>query len=669
MDINAPIAPVQRSLMPEDREPRPGLANPYALIERSPVVHLIYAPDGRCIYANRAWEAFWGATRDQSRDYNILQDEQLRARGMLPLIERAFHGETSHLPDMHYDPTRSGFPGRPRWVRAHLFPVLSEDGAVAEVVQVVEDISDSRILMEALAQRDAQFRTVAEAIPHLVYTSDASGRGNFVNERWVEYTGISLAQAQGFGWLDSVHPDDRAHTLESWHQARAVGGAHETAFRLRRRDGVYRWHLARAWPMRDASGAITHWLGTLTDIQEQKQAEDRHRFLSDAGLILTASLDYQRIAADIAALTAHQFGGWCGIYHRADQGAPVLLAAADSALPGRFEGPAERPPDRARRGLSAVLADGCPQLWNEASGDSSRPESGLGVPLRARGRVFGALLVVAQTRRLCKNDFSLAQELADRLALTLDNAALYQQARESLRMRDDFIGVVSHELRTPLTSIRLQTQMTKRNICKGHPDALAPERMRILVEQTDRQVARLSRLVDEMLDLARINSGKLTIQLETFDLTELVVEVLERFADQLRASGCELEFDAAGPMVGCWDRYRLEQVITNLLTNAAKYGARRPVRVALRAQGDEAELSVSDQGMGIAAADQARIFEPFERAVSTDNISGLGLGLYIVRQILERLGGRIGVESESGRGATFIVRLPLRPRDADLADG
>jgi len=659
MDTNTPIAASFRIPM------RPNYSRLSArrfrhAIELSPVGFRFFRPDGRCIYANRAAALLTGTRLEDATDYNILQDDELHACGAIPLVERGFAGEATRLPDLLYDPARNGLTGRPRWVRSHLLPIKTPNGAVSELVQVLEDVTDSRILIEALSQREAQFRTVAETIPHLVYTCDANGRGTFVNQRWIDYTGLRPSQARGLGWLQSVHPDDVAHTVESWNQARAAGRAHETAFRLRRRDGVYRWHLARAWPMRDASGAINHWFGTLTDIEEQKQAEDRQRFLADAGSILSASLDYERMASEIAELTAAQFSGCCRIYHCDGSGEPTLLAEACAA-------PDQRPQltDPKCCDPSTVLRAGKPLLYVGATDNDANPTSAIGTPLQARGRVFGALLITSGARRLGKDDLGLASELAARLALALDNAALYHQARASLRMRDDFIGIVSHELRTPLTTIRLQTQMTKRLLDRGNPDALSPQRMRHLVEQTDRQVERLSRLVDEMLDLTRINAGKLTIQLERFDLAELAAEMLERFADQLRTSGCEVSFEAPAPVVGCWDRYRMEQVLANLLTNAAKYGAQRPIRVRVLTQGDHAVLTVQDHGVGIDAKDQARIFEPFERAGAPQNTGGLGLGLYIVRRILERLGGEISVDSERGRGATFIVRLPLTPPNAE----
>jgi signal transduction histidine kinase/DNA-binding NarL/FixJ family response regulator len=225
--------------------------------------------------------------------------------------------------------------------------------------------------------------------------------------------------------------------------------------------------------------------------------------------------------------------------------------------------------------------------------------------------------------------------------------------------RDEFLSVASHELRTPLTSIKLQTQMIKRNVAKGDVAALAPARMEKMVEQTDRQVTRLTHLVDDMLDVSRIETGKLDLRAEPVDLVELVKEVVERLSPQIAQSGSPVTFHGAERMIGHWDRFRIEQVLINLLTNAARYGGGSPIEIEISSRGETAELSIRDHGKGIAPEDQERIFRRFERAISRSEVSGLGLGLYIARQIADAHQGSLRVESSLGRGARFIVALPL----------
>ncbi|RYZ63237.1 MAG: HAMP domain-containing histidine kinase, partial [Proteobacteria bacterium] len=229
-----------------------------------------------------------------------------------------------------------------------------------------------------------------------------------------------------------------------------------------------------------------------------------------------------------------------------------------------------------------------------------------------------------------------------------------------IRARDEFLSVASHELKTPLTALKLQLQMRLRSLSQGKSEPFALEKLTPLFENDARQINRITRLIDDMLDISRISSGRLTITPEIFDLNELVKEVVDRNRVHLQAYGSDIQFQGGGEVTGYWDRFRIEQVVTNLLTNAVKYGNHLPVIIRVFKTTDErAELVVRDQGIGIAPADQNRIFNRFERAVSPNEVSGLGLGLYISKQIVEDHGGEILVQSEVGRGSEFRVRLNL----------
>jgi signal transduction histidine kinase len=237
--------------------------------------------------------------------------------------------------------------------------------------------------------------------------------------------------------------------------------------------------------------------------------------------------------------------------------------------------------------------------------------------------------------------------------------ALLESQAQATRIRDEFFSIASHELKTPLTSLKLQTQMSERMINSGNPAAFSAERIKKLVVATGNQVDRLTRLVEDMLDVSRISRGKLMIQRSRFDLAQLAREVLENLMPQLSAAGCEVTFTAESEVLGCWDRYRIEQVINNLLTNAIRYSPGRPVRVSVGYTQQAATVTVADQGMGIAPENLERIFGRFERAVLARNISGLGLGLYICREIMESHHGTIRAESKLGEGSAFTLELPF----------
>jgi signal transduction histidine kinase len=237
-----------------------------------------------------------------------------------------------------------------------------------------------------------------------------------------------------------------------------------------------------------------------------------------------------------------------------------------------------------------------------------------------------------------------------------------RKLERAVQTRDEFLSVASHELNTPLTSLKLQVQSLTRTLARGDGAALTREKVAGIVERTDRQLRRLSRLVSDLLDVSRIHARKMTLELEQMELRELVDDVVDRISGEFTQMGMRLDV-APGPQVmGYWDRSRLEQVFLNLLTNALKYGAGKPVRVEVAADGARVYLSVKDQGVGLREEDRARIFERFERAISASEASGLGLGLYIAREIVQAHGGDISVESQPGAGSTFTVSLPLGAR-------
>lgn len=235
---------------------------------------------------------------------------------------------------------------------------------------------------------------------------------------------------------------------------------------------------------------------------------------------------------------------------------------------------------------------------------------------------------------------------------------LFEASQEALRIRNEFISIASHELKTPLTSIKIQTQMTQIAEKKGDPQAYSPDRMKKFVSQIDKQANRLTNLIEDMLDVSRISLGRLSLDKRPTSLNSLVEETLESLNDLITQSGnqiiCKIEPDINANI----DRFRIEQVLTNLLTNAIKYGEGKPVTIALTKQANEVSLSVRDQGMGIAKENQERIFARFERAVAAKNISGIGLGLYISQQIVQAHNGTIIVQSAPNEGACFIVNIP-----------
>lgn len=242
--------------------------------------------------------------------------------------------------------------------------------------------------------------------------------------------------------------------------------------------------------------------------------------------------------------------------------------------------------------------------------------------------------------------------------------ATQSELQRAVRMRDDFMSMVSHELRTPLNTLYLETQVRKLHLAKGNLAPFEPAKLPAMIERDQRQIQNMVRLIDDMLDVTRLRSGALSIQPKPVDLSAMAARVVESLGQQAETVGSTITLNAAAPVLGVWDEFRIEQVLTNLLTNALRYGGGKPVQVDVGAATSGATptafMAVQDGGMGIAPQDQQRIFEQFERTDdSKKKVAGLGLGLYITRQIVRAHGGEIGVESTPGAGAVFRVTLPL----------
>ena len=327
-------------------------------------------------------------------------------------------------------------------------------------------------------------------------------------------------------------------------------------------------------------------------------------------------------------------------------------------------------PQRVDEGLTGqVLASGesllVPELTPERVRAEMKPEywhyldsvgSVLIAPLTARGRTFGHVTMLRDSPgpAYTSEDQSFLEDLAVRAAESIENARLYGTAQAAVAARDEFLSIASHELRTPLAALKLALQNLRRML-----GAAADAAGRKSLEAGERQTGRLETLVAALLDVSRIQAGRLDLSLEEMDLSALVRETVAQFEDQLVLAGCAISVRAPAPVAGRWDRLRLGQVVVNLLSNAMKYGEGKPIEVEVQGDGRVARLSVRDRGIGLGPEAQRRIFQRFVRAVSSRNYGGLGLGLYIARRLAEAHGGTLAVESEPGRGSTFTLEIPV----------
>ncbi|WP_306465617.1 PAS domain-containing sensor histidine kinase [Myxococcus sp. AM009] len=424
---------------------------------------------------------------------------------------------------------------------------------------------------------------------------------------------------------------------------------------------------------------------TLRALYDEMRRAQRHAaFLAQASEVLASSLEHDLILQRMAHLAVPILADACAVDLPMPDGQVRRAAVAFSrqALAASAQDFQERYPIRLEdaAGIGKVLRTGVTEFTPDfpamlaaaQGGDAAYQQAveALGisayiiVPFVSRGRVLGALTLLTSEsrRRYTEADVRLAEDLARRAATSLDNGRLYTEAQEAVRARDSFLSVASHELNTPLTSLMLNIQALRRDMePRASSGATSLEALSTKVVAVQRQVSRLSSLVRELLDVSRITAGRLRLEREDLDLAALTLEVVPRFTEDLARAGCALRLDAGSAATGHWDRLRLEQVLQNLLSNAIKYGRGRPIEVRVGADVSRAWLSVKDQGVGIPPEGRARLFQRFERLASERHYGGLGLGLWIVKQIVDAMEGRIVVESVPGQGSTFTVELPRQP--------
>jgi signal transduction histidine kinase len=409
---------------------------------------------------------------------------------------------------------------------------------------------------------------------------------------------------------------------------------------------------------------------------EAEAAERRELLLGEATALMSQSLDHRGVLGALARLCARSFADWAMIdleeegelvriagAHRDPDKEPILRELAARYAPQLSStspvwqvlrtGEVVELPAMTEDQLRASCVDEHHAELIRRLGTRST----ILVPLRVRDAVIGALALVSATpNRFGHADVELAMELGRRMALAIDNARLLEETRRALHLREEFLRIASHELRTPLSSLRLSTQALLR--AAERKRAVSPE----VLDQSLRRVLgntlRLEQLTSELLDVTRIEQGRLGLNLAEIALDTVVRQVVEHLEPELAASDSSVSIECAAPVLGRWDASRLDQVVTNLLTNAAKFGAGKPIEIRIERIGDAARLTVTDHGIGIDPTRLPHVFDRFERAVPSSSYGGLGLGLYIARSIVDAHGGTITADSQLGAGATFTVTLP-----------
>jgi signal transduction histidine kinase/DNA-binding response OmpR family regulator len=416
---------------------------------------------------------------------------------------------------------------------------------------------------------------------------------------------------------------------------------------------------------------------------EAEIAQQRLTFLSEASKILAASLDYRSTLQEIAKRLVPNLADWCIIDVLGPRGFERVSVLHKDPLQRERAEELERhyqPDLNSPGGVGKVLRTGKTEMAvsptqaeiiNTTRNDQMLLklvnlmglESYLIVPVIIRGKVLGAISLAYGTSGRKYSDFekTLMEELAQRLGLAIENARLYEQSLESIKIREEFLNIASHELKTPLTSLQLQIQLLGRSLLRESTTG-SEDQVKYLLSANIRQVQRLTKLINNLLDVSRIEAKSLDLEKERCDISQLISEVIGRFHDEARMAGSEIHYKNSVHPIGYFDRFRIDQVVTNLLSNAIKYGQGKPINVVVSIRDKTVILKVIDHGIGIDPSEKRKIFDRFERIDMTKKLGGIGLGLYIVLRIVTAHEGTISVTSTPEKGSSFIVTLPLRTK-------
>lgn len=559
--------------------------------------------------------------------------------------------------------------GRGIWAIVTVWPMRDDGDAVHGYLAQLEDITERREQEEGLrlALEAGEMGTWhADLLTGRLYVSPEAER---IHGLAPGHPVVGLEQ-----YLARVHPDDHERVRRAFERGIATGEGHDCEYRIVHLDGRQRWLRSHGRRVRQEVAGSHQFAGICSDVTERTEAQQREQFLSQASKVLASSLGYRQTLALLADLAVPHIADWCAVDMLGEAGRVQRLALAHRdhgkvAAGWKIE---DRWPRTILDRKAVVLQTGQSVLVPSVSDEDLRSvaqdeehlaalraldmRSGMVVPLTARGRTLGAITyVLAESgRRYDDADLALAEELAQRAAMAIDNARLFEAAEKASRAKDEFVARLSHEIRTPLNAILGWTLLLR-----GQPDA---GRMSRGFDTIERNARILAHIIEDVLDFSRIVRRGLSLALAPTDLREVAahgIQSVEPIADTKRIA---IRLSAGEPVRTTGDAARLQQVVWNLLTNALKFTPEGgQVDVTVERSDDRARLVISDTGPGIRPEILPAIFDPFRQG-DTQSSAGLGLGLAIVRQIVEAHRGTVEVANKpESTGAVCTVLLPLAP--------
>lgn len=521
----------------------------------------------------------------------------------------------------------------------------------------------------------------------IVGIAQVNNKGEFrlVNDRFCEIVGRPREDLLKLRMQDITHPEDLPGNLLMLQELFHSGKSFVIEKRYVRPDGSHVWVRNNVSHVIDPDGSPSSVSVTL-DITEQKDQARiqetiarRDKFLSEVGMVLSSSLDFEETLHRINRLAIPDFGDWCYIHLENSKGDLELIRSC-AVDPGIKETLTEFAAGISATGskpnaVKAVHQSGKGVLRNELDDayyqkvayDARQlelfrklsPKSVIVVPLKSLGKLRGTITVsYSQNKPYSDADYNLIEEVALRAGLALDNARLYEESRQAIASRDEFVSLASHELKTPLTSLMLLNQMTRKRVDRGELSGANQTSLQQVFMDYEAHIFRIAKLVDDMLDITRIQLGTYSLSLEKKDFGKFLKNAVAGFLSDVTKAQAKLDLELSGDLEASFDEARFHQVISNLVTNALKYAPGSPIIMRAEGLGDKIILQVRDKGPGIETEDLEKIFQRFERARSRNQVGGLGLGLYISRRIIEAHQGKIWAESSQGKGTSIIIEFP-----------
>jgi PAS domain S-box-containing protein len=534
---------------------------------------------------------------------------------------------------------------------------------------------------EAIEQREERFRTLIQYSADAIQLLSADGHVLYSSDSVERVLGYKPEELQGASPVGYIHPDDLSLFMENFLSLLQMPGEQITIeYRVKHKDGSWVWIEATGTNLLD-NAQIQAIVGNFRNITERKQREERQELLSAVSEKLASSLDHELTLQEIVQLIVPALADYCRIAIL-DEQQQIKDIVANHIEPEKIALVRElyeqyyKDQVSSTYGLQTILETGRSELMPNATPEAVAPllnenpailtviqalglTSYMGVPLIAREKVIGAITFSsAQAQRhYTLEDLAFAQELGRRIALSLDNSRLYAEAQQAIALRDEFISIASHELRTPLTSLKLYVQVLQKQLNKQAEARLAKE-----FAKMDTQLNKLTLLIEDLLNVSRIEHGRLDFQVDWFDLNEVVKETVEQIQSTTTKQHIQVEGRIKQLVWG--DKDRIGQVFTNLLTNAVKFSPQSDtIIVWLKATSDVIMVGVQDFGIGIEEEHLNHIFDRFHRVSDPEEKTypGLGIGLYIAREIIQRHGGKLTVESKKGEDSLFSFTLPSTP--------